>query len=54
MNEITHYTLTIDYDVWAPKAKAATDELDTLLFGLKNGTFLGSAGNIKTTIRNDH
>lgn len=50
MNEIIHHRLIIDYDVWAPKSKAAQKELDKLLFGLKDGTILGSAGNIKATI----
>lgn len=51
MNKILHYTLTIDLDVWEPKKKKAIDELDDFVMRIKRGELLGSAGNVKTVIR---
>lgn len=51
MNKILHYQLTIDLDVWEPKKKRAVDEIDDFVLRLKKGDLLGSAGNVKTVIR---
>ncbi len=51
MNKILHYQLTIDLDVWEPKKKETIAQLDEFMLKLKKGELLGSAGNVKTVIR---
>ncbi len=51
MNKILHYQLTIDLDLWEPKKKLGIDQIDEFVLKLKKGELLGSAGNVKTVIR---
>lgn len=50
MNNITHVTVTIDFDVWQPFQKDVQRELDALLGMLRAKDLLAHAGDVRTHI----
>ena len=49
MNDIYHKRYILEFDVWDPQKKLAQDELDQMMFDLKNKHLLPHAGNVKLT-----
>lgn len=49
MNDIYRRSYTLEFDVWDAQKKVTLDELDKLMFDLKNKILLPHAGNVKLT-----
>lgn len=50
-NEIKHWTITIDYDVWGPFKRQSDEELSELLGRIKDKSLLAHCGNVKAVPR---
>lgn len=51
MNDIQHFTITIEMDKWQPFNRECEKELDDFLFNLKERQLLPHFGNVKAVLR---
>lgn len=49
MNDIYHRKYVLEFDIWDPQKQLAQNELDQIMFDLKNKILMPHAGNVKLT-----